>query len=318
MSKQLLVVFGATGNQGGSVARAVLNDSDLSKRYAVRAITRDTSSFKAQDLKCKGADVVAADFENQSSLSAALKGADFVFALTATSYDGDTRALETRQATAIVDEAIKQGASYIIWSSMSHPFKISGGKLKHAQHFDVKAEIEEYIRKQPIKSAFFAPGSFMQNFSTSMVPRPSPANDGSYVLANMFQPETRLPLIDITDTGVWVSAILADPDKYGGRFFAAAEGLYSLTEIVDTMSKVTGKTVKHMQVEDEVFKGYLPKAAGDMIFDMYLLLRDYGYYGENMEDDIQWAKEQARGEANWLRRILHEDGLEIGVSGQMV
>ncbi|KAL1596435.1 hypothetical protein SLS60_009081 [Paraconiothyrium brasiliense] len=304
MSKQLLVVFGATGNQGGSVARAVLSDPELSKRYAVRAITRDTSSAKAQDIKSQGADVVAADFENHSSLSAAMKGANFVFALTATSYDGNTRVSETRQATAIVNEAIKQGASYIIWSSMSHPFKISGGKLKHAQHFDVKAEIEEYIRKQPIKSAFFAPGSFMQNFSTSMVPRPSPANDGSYVLANIFQAETRLPLIDIRDTGAWVSAILADPEKYEGTFFAAAEGLYSVKEIVETMSKVAGKPVKHVQVEDEVFKGYLPEASRDMLFDMYLLLRDYGYYGQNMEDDVQWAKEQARGGLNGLEEFF--------------
>ncbi|KAF2440041.1 NAD(P)-binding protein [Karstenula rhodostoma CBS 690.94] len=308
MAKQRLVVFGATGNQGGSVSRAVLDDPELSKRYAVRAITRDTSTAKAQDLKSRGADVVAADLDDPFSLPAALHGANFVFAITATSYEGHTRTIETRQATALIDEAIKQGASYIIWSSMSHPAKISSGKLAHAVHFDVKAEIETYLRAQPVKSAFFAPGSFMQNFTTMMAPRPSPANDGSYVLANVQRPETRLPLIDVTESGAWVSAILADPEAYDGAFFAAAEGLYSQVEIAEVLSRVSGKTVRHVQVDDEVYKGYLPEASREMLFEMNLLFREYGYYGESMERDVQWAKEQARGTLTGLEGFLRRIG----------
>lgn len=311
MSKQLLAVFGATGNQGGSVIRAVLSDPNLSKRYSVRGITRDTTSPKAQALKSTGAEIVSADFENPSTLSAALTGANFVFALTATDYRGNTRAVETRQAKAIVDAAVKQKASYIIWSSMSHPFKISNGALKHAQHFDVKAEIEEYIRAQPIKSAFFAPGSFMQNFTANMAPRPSPANDGTFILANILRDEDRLPLIDITDTGAWVSAILASPDKYEGKFFAAAEGLYSQKEIVETLSKVSGKTVRHVQIEDEVYKGYLPEASRDMLFDMYVLFREYGYYGKDMERDVKWAREQVRGDLTNLEGFLRKIGWKL-------
>jgi uncharacterized protein YbjT (DUF2867 family) len=39
--------------------------------------------------------------------------------------------------------------------------RITGGKYQHVEHFDSKAEVEDYIRALPIKSAFFAPGSFM-------------------------------------------------------------------------------------------------------------------------------------------------------------
>jgi uncharacterized protein YbjT (DUF2867 family) len=311
MSKQILVVFGATGNQGGSVVRTVLQSTELSKRYTVRAITRDTSNAKAQELKSQGAEVVAADLNDPSTLSAALHGANFVFATTASSYDGNTRALETRQATALIDEVIKQGATYIIWSSMSHPSKISGGKLTHVQSFDVKAEIETYFRAQPIKSAFIAPGSFMQNFTTMSAPQPSHAGDGTYVLANILPAETRLPLIDITDMGAWVGAVLADPDKYEGKFFAAAEGLYSQTEIAETLSKVSGKTVRHVQLEDEVFKGYLPEASRDMLFEMYLLFRDYGYYGENTEKVVQWGRDQALGKLTSLEGFLRKDGWKL-------
>ncbi|KAK7186660.1 hypothetical protein DPSP01_001018 [Paraphaeosphaeria sporulosa] len=308
MVKQLLVVFGATGNQGGSVACAVLDDPELSKRYAVRAVTRDTSTIKAQELKLRGADVVSADMDDPYSLPTALQDANFVFAVTATSYDGNTRAIETQQATALIDEAVAQGASYIIWSSMSNPAKASGGKLTHVDSFDVKAEIETYLRKQPVKSAFFAPGTFMQNFTSTMAPRPNPAGDGTYVLANLLRPESRQPLIDITDAGAWVSAILADPDKYEGKFFAAAERMYSQAEIVEVLSRVSGKTVRHVQVEDEVYKGFLPEAVRDMLFDMYLWIRDYGYYGEGTENDVQWAREQAKGRLTSLEEFLRKIG----------
>lgn len=308
MAKQLLVVFGATGNQGGSTCRAVFDDPELSTRYTVRAITRDTSSAKAQGLKSRGAEVVAADLDDPSSLPAALNGANFVFAITNTSYDGQTRATETRQATALIDEAVKQGASYIIWSSMSHPAAISGGKLVHVDSFDVKAEIETYLRAQPVQSAFFAPGTFMQNFTSTMAPRPSPAGDGSYVLANLLRPDTRQPLIDITDSGAWVAAILADPEKYAGRFLAAAEKMYSQVEIAEVLSRVSGKTVRHVQVEDEVYKGFLPAAVRDMLFDMYLFIRDYGYFGARTEEDVQWAKEQSRGRLTSLEECLKKIG----------
>lgn len=328
MFKQLLVVFGATGNQGGlfqapsecssiyscstgSVIKHVLDDPELSSRYDLRGITRDASSPKAKELASSGVEVVSADLDDPSTLPTALKGASFIYALTNTHYTNDTRVAETRQAKALCDEALKQGATYLIWSSMGHPFKISNGALTHAAHFDVKAEIEQYIRGQPIRSAFFAPGSFMQNYLTMQAPRPSPAGDGSYVLANICRPDTRVPLIDITDTGAWVGAILAEPDRYEGKFFAAAQGLYSMEEIAHIMSKVTGKTVRFQQMPDEVFKGLLPAPMRDMLFDMWLLFRDYGYYGESMEKDVEWAKAQAKGHLNDLEEFLTKTGFKL-------
>jgi uncharacterized protein YbjT (DUF2867 family) len=311
MSKKLLVVFGATGNQGGTTANIVLDDPELSNQYSVRAITRSASNPKAQELKSKGAEIVEADLDNTSSLAGALRGAHTVFALTNTYYGQDTRTIETRQAKALCDEAVKQGAQYLIWSSMSHPKKISNGKLTHVDHFDVKAEIEEYIRTLPIKSAFYAPGSFMQNFTTHMVPRPSPANDGTYVLANLCKGDTKLPWIDITDTGKWIAAILADPDKYEGKMLSAAYGLISFDECAAIISKHTGKTVTFQQLPDEVFKGFLPENFRDQVMDMHLLFRDYGYFGANMESDVEWTRKQAKGKLTSLEEFFKKTDYKI-------
>ena len=122
--------------------------------------------------------------------------------------------------------------------------KITDGKLKCVTQFDVKAEIEEYIRSLPIRSAFYAPGSFMQNFHTQMKPHPS--GDGTYVISNIFKPETKIPFIDIVgDTGKFIAPILEEPDKYEDKVFYAAVKLYSLEEVTRALSAVTGKIVNY-------------------------------------------------------------------------
>jgi uncharacterized protein YbjT (DUF2867 family) len=306
MSKSTIAVFGATGNQGNSVATTILTTPSLSAMYNVRALSRSTTSSKMSELQSLGAKVVQADMDDPSTLPAALAGCTHVFLVTTTQYTGSTREVETRQAKAVCEEAIKQGVKYIIFSSMSHPFKISDGKLKHVEHFDCKAEIEEYIRTLPVQSAFFAPASFMQNLEGRMRPRPSPANDGTFVLADMLPGNTPVPFIDITDTGKWVAAVLSKPDTYAGKFFAAAADLYTPDEIAAVISKVTGKTVTHAQLPDEVVKGFFPEAFREQLYEMWVLNRDYGYFGEGQKGAVQWAREQAMGKITELEAFLRK------------
>lgn len=56
--KKLITVFGATGNQGGSIARTLLEDPTAFAQFQVRAVTRDTTKEKAKELASKGAEVV--------------------------------------------------------------------------------------------------------------------------------------------------------------------------------------------------------------------------------------------------------------------
>ena len=71
--KKIITIFGATGAQGGGVARAILNDSNSA--FAVRAVTRDTNSDKAAALAKMGAEVIAADIDDKESMKRALEGA---------------------------------------------------------------------------------------------------------------------------------------------------------------------------------------------------------------------------------------------------
>ncbi|KAH8589149.1 hypothetical protein B0O99DRAFT_637359, partial [Bisporella sp. PMI_857] len=311
MSKNLLVVFGATGNQGGSIANYVLDDPKLSSKYSVRAITRSASNLQAQILKSKGAEIVEADLNNPSSLKAAVAGAHTVFAVTTTQLSGNTRAIETAQAKALCSELIAADAKYLIWSTLPHVEVISNGNLK-VEHFDTKAEIAEFIRSLPIKSAFFAPGYFMQNFTTELMPAtPSPANDGTYVFATLCKNDTLLPLVDVTDVGKWVATILEEPDKYQGKVLAAAQGLYAWDEIAQIISKATGKTIKYQQVPDKVFREWMPEGMKDDLQAMYKSYRDYGYYGEAMKEDIDRDVKLAKGHLTSLEEFSKRGNLKF-------
>lgn len=112
---KLLTVFGATGQQGGSIVDHVLTDPILSKRYTIRAITRDVSKPAAKSLQAKGVQVVAADASDPaSSLAQALKGAHTVFSMTVSIYDEHLKSREYAQGKAIADAAVSAGALWHI------------------------------------------------------------------------------------------------------------------------------------------------------------------------------------------------------------
>jgi uncharacterized protein YbjT (DUF2867 family) len=216
---------------------------------------------------------------------------------------------EVSQGKAIADAAVAAGAQYIIFSTVPSAYELSGGALKNMEHFEAKAQVEKYIRSLPIKSAFFAPGGFFQNFHTDMAPQPD--DNGNYSYFNVFHPDTPLPLIDITDTGKWIGAILADPERYQGHRFAASEGFYTMQEIAEITSNQTGKDVNYVQLPDEVFKGYLPPTFDQELLEMFILIRDYGYYGTGQKDMVEWATKQAIGELTTLENFFIKTPLQL-------
>ncbi|KAF8926657.1 hypothetical protein BGZ58_011011 [Dissophora ornata] len=102
----ILVVFGATGQQGGSVANYVLNDPELSKQFHVRAVTRDPSKPVAQALQKGGVEVVKGDIDDKESIKQALHGAHTVFIVTTTVYDDQLRPREFARGRAAADAAV--------------------------------------------------------------------------------------------------------------------------------------------------------------------------------------------------------------------
>ncbi|GAB1313684.1 NmrA-like family domain-containing protein 1 [Madurella fahalii] len=285
---QLLAIFGTTGQQGGSVANFVLSDPGLSARYKVRGVTRNPSKPAAEALRARGAEVATADLDDPASLRAALAGAHTVFVATETIYDEQIKEREVRQGKAAADAAVAAGAQYIIYSTEVHCETVSNAKYV-VPAYDSKAEVEAYIRTLPIKSAFFAPGTFMQNLWSEMAPRPvGPDQPGVYAITNIFSGSRVFPWIDIVaDTGKFVGAILAEPDKFATKVVYASSCLYSLDQVAAKISAFTGKTVKYVAVPEHELRAHLPPGMQDSIINMFWFIDEFGYYGPETETLVQ-------------------------------
>ena len=150
----------------------------------------------------------------------------------------------------------------------------------------------------------------MQNLLGPM--GPNAVAPGVYSIANFVPPETLLPLIDtVSDTGKYVGAILADPEKYDGKTFSAATKQYTYQEIVDTISKVTGKNVTYTQLPREVWQGFLPPNMGPFLGDMFEWIKDYGYFGKGTKEQVEWTAQQARGQLTTLEEFLKKYPLNL-------
>jgi len=123
--------------------------------------------------------------------------------------------------------------------------------------------------------------------------------------------KTQFPLIDaVGDTGKFIGAILAEPDKYEGKTFCAATALYSLEEIIAIISKTTGKTVVYKQIPLEDFKKSLPFMA-DVFAEGFSFQEEFGYFGPDSKNLVAWAAENARGRLSTFEEYLEAHPLQL-------
>ncbi len=154
MTKQQgpILVFGATGQQGGSVAAALLKAG-----RQIRALVRDPASARSTALREAGAELVKGRFEDIASIRAAIAGAQGVFSVQPSSGQGSLYGVtdddEVRYGTAVADAAVEAGVGHLVYSSTS----AAGDQPVGVGHFDTKGRIESHIRSLPINATIVRP-----------------------------------------------------------------------------------------------------------------------------------------------------------------
>ncbi|KAH7111170.1 hypothetical protein B0J13DRAFT_682150 [Dactylonectria estremocensis] len=248
MSK-LITVFGATGVQGGSVIRAILNDPALSKEFKIRGITRDTSSPLRRSLRLR------ADMSSAEQATPAVKGAHSVFLIT-NFWESTSEDVEVAQGKAVTDASKAAGVKHLIFSSLLNTTEISGGRLPNITHFVGKSRIEQYIRESGVPATFVLPGLYMSNMFTMI----NKSEDGNYTLALPVDSEkSQVPLFDAaSDTGKFVKAAIEKYPSYVNQRIYAATAYYTPAQMASEFSEVIGKPTASVKVPSEVFKSFLP------------------------------------------------------------
>src|SRR5260221_8528074 len=201
--KLTVVVTGSTGNQGGAVARGLLE-----RGHQVRAVTRDPDSSQAKSLANAGATLVAASLEDTAAISKALEGATSLFAMT-TPFGGGTDA-ETRQGVAAADAAKAAGA-HLVFTSVN-----SANRRTGVPHFDSKYEVEKHLAKVGVRATILAPVAFMENlyFIKEQLAK------GIYAAA--LPPTRELAQVAVVDIGAVAVRVLEDAGRFTGKRFDLA------------------------------------------------------------------------------------------------
>ncbi|KAF2789893.1 NAD(P)-binding protein [Melanomma pulvis-pyrius CBS 109.77] len=214
--KKILVVFGATGAQGGSVIQSLL--SIPNSPYQIRAITRNPTSPRALALSSLGITLAAADLNDAASLTSVLTGAHAVFLVTDFWADISAPTQEIEQGRRAIDVlAAIPTLEHLIWSSLPSIKDASGGKYSAVVHFDGKTEVTEYIKGRHEKlwakttELWIAP-YYQIWISNRVVFGPKKVIDDGrevFVLSSHAHGSVKVPMVDVKETGLVVSAILA-------------------------------------------------------------------------------------------------------------
>jgi len=276
--RKLIAVVGATGQQGGSVLRAL----QASAQFKVRALTRNPGKHRAL-----AEEVVEADLDRPETLKAAFEGAYGVFLVTNFWEQGTD---ELKQATAAVRTAKDAGVKHLIWSTLPDVEAISGGKF-HVPHFTGKAKVDRVVKEAgfPHHTFVIAP-FFYQNLVGALAPQQQ--QDGTLGWALPIDPTVRgIHMGDITELGNIVAGAFAQPDKAGdGEYLPLVGDFMSFNEIVDTLNR-QGHKFSFNRVPAEVFTTLFPGAAE--VAATFSYFQAHTYLGSDSHDQIDLANEIA-------------------------
>jgi len=224
-----VLVTGATGKQGGAVAREL-----LAKGYRVRAMTRKPDSENARALAKLGAEIVRGDFDDAASLAQAVKGVWGVFSVQNTWEAGVER--EEEQGKRFAKIAKDAGVQHLVYSSVGSAHRHTG-----IPHFENKWRVEETVRSLQFPSyTIIRPAFFMENFLTSWF---KPALDQGKLTVGI-KPTTVLQMIAVEDIGKYGAWAFDNYQKFNGRAIDIAGDAKTMPQTAKIIGKAAGRKIE--------------------------------------------------------------------------
>jgi uncharacterized protein YbjT (DUF2867 family) len=257
MNRKMILVTGATGQQGGAVARRLLKQRGL----GVRALTRNSSKPAAQELRRLGAEVIEGDLDELASIDRALSGVYGVFSVQnfmESGFDG-----EIRQGKTLGDAAKNAGVQHLVYSSV-----VSADRRTGLPHFESKWAIEQHIHRLGVAYTILRPAFFMQNWYNFMR---EPVLQGTLPLP--LSPQTSLQQISVEDIGAFAAMAFQHPEKWRGRTVELAADELTMVQMAELLGRASGRRVSYVQIPWEQFH----ERAGEEMTRMYRWFNDVGY-----------------------------------------
>lgn len=312
--KKVIVVFGATGAQGGGLVHAILNDKN--SEFAVRAVTRDTNSDKAKELAKLGAEVVAGDVDDLKSMKRVLEGAYGAYFVTFfwTHFSPEKEMAEVK----LMAEAAKvANLQHVIWSTLEDVRKYVPleddrlptlhGKYK-VPHFDGKGESDQYFIDAGVPVTFMLASYYWENLIYFGM-GPKRGADGKLAITFPMG-NKKMAGIAAGDIGKCAYGIFKNKDKFLGKRIGIAGDQLTCTEMANALSKAVGEEVVYNEITPEQYRGFGFPGADDL-GNMFQFYRDFDEVCNSVRD-VKRSRE-INPELKSFDRWLSENGKRIPI-----
>jgi uncharacterized protein YbjT (DUF2867 family) len=223
----LVVVTGATGQQGGAVTRAL-----LARGHRVRALVRTPASLAAESLRSAGVEIAVGNLEDPASLDPALVGADALFGVT-TPFEGLDA--ETHKGVALVDAARRAGIAHMVYTSACNANGHTG-----LPGFETKLRVEQYLRASGVPFTIVAPAYFMENLLTPFAL--AHLRQGEYV--RWMPVERKLQMIAVGDIGRFCARVFEQRAAFVGHRIDLAADELDAREAAIQLSRVLRREIR--------------------------------------------------------------------------
>ena len=265
---RVIAVVGATGAQGGGLARALLKQAN--DGFRVRALTRDPSSDRATALRELGADVVAADLDDRASLKRAFAGAYGAYCVT-NFWEHFSPEKEIAQAGNMAEAAFYADIEHVIWSTLEDtrldvPLEDPRmptllGRYK-VPHFDGKGEANKEFTERELPTTFLLTSFYWDNLlNFGMQPQRNASGDLVFTLPMADKP---LPGIAASDIGKCAAGIFRAGGTYRGRTVGIAGEHPTGAEMAATLGEALGEPVRYAAISPGDFRALGIPGADDL------------------------------------------------------
>lgn len=273
---KLILVTGATGQQGGAVASAL-----LAQGQKVRVMSRTPE--KASALAQAGAEVVKGNLTTPSDLQAALQGVHGVFAMS-TGFEAGMEA-EVRQGIMLADAAKQAGIAHYVYTSVGSAHRHTG-----IPHFETKWTVEQHIRTIGLPATILRPVWFMENFTTFA----KPSAEGVMMLP--MNPSRKLAMVALKDIGAFGAAAFLRPKDFLGQAFDLAGDELTMPDTAALLTTALGRPIRFQEFPIEQAE----TAMGHDFATMFRWFNDVGYaidipalkgqFGMPLTSFAEWVK----------------------------
>ena len=314
-TKKTIAVVGATGAQGGGLARAILNDP--AGPFQVRALTRDAGSDKAAGLARLGAEVVEADLDDLASLKRAFRGAYGAYCVT-NFWEHFSPERELAQAANMAEAAKESGLSHVIWSTLEDTrewvplgdarMPTLMGKYK-VPHFDAKGEANRLFTDRGVPTTFLLTSFYWDNLIHFGM-GPKRGADGKLAITLPMDGK-KLPGIAAEDIGRCACGIFKKGREYLGKTVGIAGEHLTGEEMAAALGAALGQAVRYNAVSPEVYRGFGFPGAEDL-GNMFQFNRDFNdiFCGARNVDIARALNPSLQTFAEWLARNKERIPLE--------